>query len=72
MHASYIALAALLTTATHAARKKVLDASDVPTACTATCQFALTQTQTCDDDNRRKNGFLTCVCTAPDAQVLLT
>ncbi|KAJ1323687.1 hypothetical protein MN608_10932 [Microdochium nivale] len=71
MHTKYIALAAFAVSTATAARKKVLDAEDVPAACTTLCQFALDQTRTCDDENRSKDDFLLCVCGAPNAQQLL-
>ena len=71
MHAKHLFISLILAGVGSAARKRVLEAEDVPTACTATCQFALNQTTTCDDGNRRRKDYLDCVCTAPNAQVQL-
>ncbi|KAH7014486.1 uncharacterized protein B0I36DRAFT_338783 [Microdochium trichocladiopsis] len=67
----YLALGVLAAGTTRAARKTVLDADEVPATCTTLCQFTLEQTLSCDDQNRRKDDFLLCVCTAPNARALL-
>ena len=57
--------------ATGGGGKIVLAPANVPPSCTALCQFSVAQTGSCDAQNRGKDEFLLCVCSAANSNMRL-